>query len=73
MHQKGAQNLSELGNTHDNGPGSQMWVPLCEFYSRHCFQVPPHIEQVLFTLCSDDLIVVWVILRSGSLDNACVL
>ena len=56
-----------------NGPGSQMRVPLGQFYSRHCFQVPPHIEQVLFTLWSDNLIVVWVILRSESLDNACVL
>ena len=50
-----------------------MRVPLRQFYSRHCFQVAPHIDQVLFTLWSDDLIVVWVILQSASLDDACVL
>ena len=65
--------LIELGTTHYKRSDSQMRVPLCQFYSRHCFQVPPHIEQVLFTPWSDDLIVVWVILRPGSLDNVCVL
>ena len=55
-----------------NGPGSQMRVTR-QFYSCHCFQVPPHIEQVWFTLWSDDLIIAWVILQSGSLNNACVL
>ena len=39
-------------------PGSQLRVPLCQLYSRHIFQVPPHIEQVLFTLWSNNLIVV---------------
>ena len=72
MHQKGAQNISELGNTHRKRSRHPN-AGATQSYSRHCFQVPPHIEQVLVTLWSDDLIVVWVILPSGSLDNACVL
>ena len=50
-----------------------MRVPLCQFYSRHCFQVPPDIEQVLFTFQSGDWIEAPVILRLGSQDNAFVL
>ena len=73
MLKKGAQNLSELGNTHYKRSRQQNAGATSQFYSHHCFQVPPHIEQVWFTLWSGDLIVAWVILRSGSLHNVCVL
>ena len=72
MLQKGAQNYRNSVILITNSPDNQMRVPVCQFYSHHCLKVPPHTEQVWFTLWSCDSIAAWIILQSGSLNNACV-